>query len=100
ERFVAIEKLKFMHNVGAKQIWIKLYFKRSDLTRLGLGIAGLLRDSGLQPQFAEVDSDLAEHVCYEQSTPHTYTSYPADKLLEVVNALRPNIWATVSSTKS
>jgi hypothetical protein len=99
ERFVAIEKITFMHDPASKQLWLRLYFKRSDMTRLGLGIARLLKESGLQAHFGEVDSNLPEHICYEQATPNTYTSYPADKLMDVIKAVQPYIWATVSSTK-
>jgi hypothetical protein len=98
ERFIEIHDLQFWHNSATRQIWLRIYMLREDLSRLGVSHRRLLVESGLGPAFHEVTSDVNKQICLEQlTTVPCPNNYPADYLHLVVDLVRPNLWMTVAS---
>ena len=98
ERFIAIHDLQFRHDPANHTIWLRIYLLAEDLSRLGVSHARMLDESGLSGTFREVQSDAAGQICFEQTTAAAcLNNYPADHLHNVVAAVRPHLWATVSS---
>jgi hypothetical protein len=98
ERFIAIDELQFWQNTNAHLIWLRIYFVSQDLTRLGITHQRLLSESGLAGSFRQVKSNIKGRICLEQTQPHQcQNNYVADQLHHLVNAVRLNLWAAVSS---
>ena len=98
ERFIAVHDLQFWHDSAAHTLWLRIYLQADDLSRLNVSHARLLAESGLGATFREVQSDVAGQICFEQTaTQPCPNNYPADHIHHVVEAVRPNLWTTVSS---
>lgn len=98
ERFVAIHDLQFWHDEASHQLWLRLLFRREDLTRLNLTHKRLLQESGISTLFSEVAPESGELVCFEQIIPTPCpNNHPADHLHSVVDVVRRNIWSTVAT---
>lgn len=101
ERFVVIEQLEFINDSSAKQLWLRLWLRRSDLSRYGFTLSQLIEEGGLPGRVAAVDfrplvadPDL---VCLEQVAPSNYTGRPTDLVQELVNSSRPWLWRIVTA---
>jgi hypothetical protein len=95
ERFVIVERVRFLHD-GAGSMWLDVRIKRQDLARLGVPSQEMLAMSGLGGAFHEVE-DKRGWVRLEQIVPLAYTvGHGIDQLHELVAAIRPNLWMTVS----
>lgn len=98
ERFIAIHDLQFWHDTAAHTLWLRIYLQTDDLSRLNVSHARLLAESGLGATFREVQSDMPGQICFEQAAPQPCpNNYPADHIHHVVEAVRTNLWTTVSS---
>lgn len=98
ERFIAIDDLQFWHDAAAHSLWLRIYLRAEDLSRLGVSHQRMLVESGLGGAFREVQSDLPDRICLEQIAVQACpNNYPADFLHHLVASVRPCLWATVSS---
>jgi len=98
ERFVAVDDIQFWHDLGTRELWIRVYFLSEDLSRLGVGHRRLLQESGLVATFREVASDAQGKLCFEQiARLPCPNNYPADHLHRLVDIIRPNLWVTVAT---
>jgi hypothetical protein len=99
ERFVAIDRLEFMHNPSDGALWLRLRVLREDLARGSVGFNQLLRETGLDGTWRQVEEDRASggqgQVWFEQLTPLRYTRRPSDEIPALVSTIRPHLWASV-----
>jgi YaaC-like Protein len=101
ERFVVIEHIEFVKDSCAREVWLRLWFRRSDLSRYGITRDRLINQGGLTGRFGEVsvkqltvDDDL---VCLEQTAAVTYTGRPTDVVPEIVEWARPWLWRIITA---
>ena len=98
ERFVEITRIDYLHDEGAKSIWLVINVFADDLSRFGITRKKLLVESGLDAAFRQVTSTEViggrELLKFEQSTPLVYTGRAADKIVDLVALVRPMIWTT------
>jgi hypothetical protein len=101
ERFIMLHEVQFWHDKNAKQMWLRLYFCKDDLSRLGITHQRLLGESNLAGLFDEVDCNQTHQnrplICFEQSAPHGYPNYPADDFHHIVRVIKPRLWTTVAT---
>jgi hypothetical protein len=101
ERFVVIDELEFISDAVAKHLWLRLWLRRSDLSRYNLTRARLISEGGLTGQFAEVDAGSlttdGDRICLEQAVPSTYTGRPTDVVQSLVESCRPWLWRIVTA---
>lgn len=101
ERFVVIEQLEFVNDSAVRHLWLRLWLRRSDLSRYGITRARLIDEGGLNGQFTEVNTkpitDDPDLVCLEQATPASYTGRPTDVVPELIEATRPWLWRIITA---
>lgn len=99
ERFVEIHDISFQKN-EKKEIWLNIRFVSEDLTRFGITHKRLIEESGLAGKFRRVHCDDAHRnskiIQFEQTKVMDFTGRPADKIMEVVESLKPYIWTTAT----
>jgi hypothetical protein len=95
EQFAPIHELQFMVDVMEKTVWIDLSFDTGRLGRADLTSAKLIAAGGLGSHFREVESDLSGRRRFEMLTPFSYETQPWERLVEVVEAVRPLLWTAV-----
>jgi len=99
ERFMSIEKINFYRNNTDKTIWLRFYVFADDLSRLGITRRKLLDDANLSNDWQEVKcrEKIGERklLCFEQRTVINYSDRPSDKVFELVNTIKLNLWTTV-----
>ncbi|MHB0843058.1 YaaC family protein [Stutzerimonas nitrititolerans] len=99
ERFVEVERIDFMQNSTEKKIWLVLNFYADDLARFGISRKRLLEEGGLASAFHNVRSgevlDGRLLLKFEQTKPLAYTGRPSDKLEELINPIKNQIWSAV-----
>lgn len=99
ERFVAIDRIRFMHHHDRREMWLQLLLKAEDLSRLYVSHQRLLQETNLP--FTEVatsktTSEGKRLICFESAS-FNYAGYPIDHLQEAVAIIRPFIWSTVAT---
>jgi hypothetical protein len=101
ERFVDLKEIEFVDDRSRKQLWLRLYLGRGDLSRYGITRDRVINEGGLAALFREVkvaptgrSSDL---VCLEQEIPLVYTGRPTDVVADLVAIVRPHLWRIVSA---
>lgn len=98
ERFLGVERVEFMQDKRARQIWLRLLVFADGLATLNLNHAAFLDQSGLAPTWREVKCSDAiagrKLVCFEQVTGHDYSSRPSDEVPNLVSSARSRLWAT------
>ena len=101
ERFVEIERVEFRFDEKKKEIWAEINIYSDDLTRFGITRKRLLTESGLSATFKEVTSSETKGdrklLKFEQIKPTKYTGRPSDKIADIVKALKPFMWFSVTT---
>lgn len=102
ERFIAVQDIQFAYDSVSHDLWLKLYFFSEDLTRLGVTHQQLAKEGGFQGIFREVQTSDEVNgrklICFEQvATTNCTNHYPADYILNVADAVKDILWATVST---
>ncbi len=99
ERFIEINRPKFMCDPASKTIWMEFELFADDLSRFDISRKLLLDESGLDGIFREVKSELIEGgrkiLRFEQINTITYTDRPSDELRTLVDSVRFKVWATI-----
>lgn len=102
ERFVSVERVQFAQDVGAKEIWLRLYLFADDLRRINITHQEFLIRTRLNGLFREVQADDAVDerplICFEQLNATSYNHRPSDEVPAVVASVRHLLWRTVLST--
>lgn len=97
ERFLAVDRIAVMHDAEAKTLWTTVAVRSDRLQRRNYGVRQALHRSGLSADYRSVRAEDGWRL-FEQSVPVTYTGRAADKVMDVVAALRPSLWQTVTAT--
>jgi hypothetical protein len=101
ERFVEIERVEFRFNEKKKEVWAEINIFSDDLTRFGITRKRLLAESGLNGAFTEVTSTENKGdrkiLKFEQTKATKYTGRPSDKIADIVKALKPFLWFSVTT---
>jgi hypothetical protein len=101
ERFVALRRIEFVDDRDSKDLWLRLFVGKGDLSRYEITRKRLLEEGGLAGAFHEVatkESDAeGDLVCLEQSQALSYTGRPTDMVADLVEMLKPKLWRIVSS---
>lgn len=101
ERFVVAEAVEFIDDRPNRQLWVRLWLRRSDLQRYNLTHRRVIAEGGLANSFTEVDArglaPDADLLCFEQTTPVGYTGRPTDVVPDLVEVCRPRLWQIVTS---
>ena len=104
ERFIETARIDLMHDPAESEIWIVMNFYEDDLTRLGVTMLSLLRNSRLNTHFKRVNS--AETVAtgsggtrnilkLEQRTPIRYSHRISDEMQNLVSIVKDHLWVNV-----
>jgi len=100
ERFLGVERIAFVQDKAAKEIWLRLHVFADSLAVLGLTHAKFLDQAGLATSWREVrcsDSLGGRRlVCFEQASGLAYCSRPADEVANLVATVRPRLWAAAT----
>jgi hypothetical protein len=101
ERFVSIQRVEFVQDVAAKEIWLRIYLFADDVKRIGLGYHDLLDRSQIGTAFQQVHSsdilDSRPLICCEQTSGVSYGHRPSDKVQTLVDSVKEKLWCTVLS---
>lgn len=101
ERFVALQRIEFVDDRDAKELWLRLFFGKGDLGRYDITRKRLLEESGLAGDFQEVSwvetEGEEELVCLQQTAALSYTGRPTDVVADLVEMLKTKLWRIVSS---
>jgi hypothetical protein len=101
ERFVTIERLEFVDGAQTKDVWLRLWLRRNDLSRYNITRTRLIREGGLSGRFVEVDATSLTQdsglICLEQTTSVSYTGRATDVVKDVVEPCRPWLWRTITA---
>ncbi|HET6762555.1 MAG TPA: YaaC family protein [Longimicrobiaceae bacterium] len=102
ERFIALDEIQPMEDRATKTIWLRFWISEQDLSRLGVTHAAFLRRAGLADAWREVNPEATaatplRRLLFEQKAPEEYRGRAADRVLQLLRAFRPLLWATVAS---
>lgn len=97
ERFVALDEINFMVNEAQKQIWLRMHLQRGDLSRYDITRKRLLDETQLTGKFHEVQAARPDEVCLESINAVTYAGRPTDDVMQLVDAIRPDLWQLVTT---
>lgn len=101
ERFVAISEIEIVDDRQAKNVWLRFYIARGDLSRYYITRKRLLDEGQLSGVFHEVDikgtSRSKDLLCLEQVDPVSYTGRPTDVLMELVDVCKTRLWRIATS---
>jgi len=96
ERFIPIEGFEVLHSQSEKQVWLNLFLRREDLSRLSLTDPRLLAETNLHGQFEVVSGTLPSHsLCLQQACPSAYSAEPAEALHFILSDFKNRVWETV-----
>ena len=102
ERFVSVHKVQFTEDTTSKEVWIRLYLYKDDLTRLYLSQNDVLKDSRIDPNFKKVNCqeshDARDLICLEQKVPKSHNRHGVDVATSLSKDVRDFLWVTVAST--
>jgi hypothetical protein len=102
ERFIAIEQIEFVDDPTTKQLWLRLWLRRGDLSRYNLTRKRLIGEGGLTGNFVEVDPKPLTHdgdlVCLEQTAPLLYSGRATDIAMNIVEPARQWLWRIISAS--
>jgi hypothetical protein len=93
ERFLTVDHFQVRHLSHAKQVWLNIYLKKSDLDRLGLSVNRVLSESDLAGGF-EVAAPVSELICFQQRNPDPYNADPAEAIPGIIHGVKNKIWET------
>jgi hypothetical protein len=95
ERFLTVERFEILHAPAAKHVWLNLHLNRGDIERLNI----LPKRTIVQADLAEFDCSEGTPgaVCFQQRSPDTYLTYPAEALALIIKRTRNKIWETVKT---
>ena len=95
ERFVAIEEIEMVEDSAAREIWLRLYLARGDLSRYDISRSRLLQEADLfdfhEVQIGDTGRD-SSLLCLEQTTAIAYTDRATDKVMDLVDSIRSRLW--------
>jgi hypothetical protein len=100
ERFLPVEYVGLLHDGASRLICANLYVPASTMRVRGRTIADTAQEAALLPTFRAVqDTEFlgARYRTFEQSAPIRYGARPSDKVMDVVDVVRPLLWQTVTS---
>jgi hypothetical protein len=104
ERFVDLKHIDFVADADTREIWLRLYIGRNDLSRYDISRKRLLEEGELKDDFAEVKVETtdrgahaAELVCLEQQVPLPYSGRPTDVVADLVEFMKSRLWRIASS---
>jgi hypothetical protein len=101
ERFVAVDEIEIVKDSKARELWLRLYISRGDLTRYGITRTRLLGEGKLGDLFHEVDIGPTSRdtglLCLEQKGVVDYSGRPTDKVMDLIHLVRPRLWRIVTT---
>ena len=101
ERFISLDRIRFLSDSKSKTMWLAIYVIADDLSRLALSRKKFLQGSGLDASFHEVTHKGKKYnrdvLKFEQKHPISYTHRPSDKIQDLVDLIKPKLWANVTS---
>jgi hypothetical protein len=102
ERFVHIPRVYYVHNNDTGHIWITLYFYKDDLRRLSIRHRQLLYEARFFADFRQVATNETEGgrdlICIEQRVPIPSTNWPSDRLVQLNDIVKNNLWVVLLSS--
>lgn len=102
ERFIAIERIEFVDDPTAKQLWLRLWLRRGDLSRYNVTRKRLINEGSLTGNFVEVDpkplTNDSDLVCLEQTAPMPYSGRATDIAMNIVEPSRQWLWRIISAS--
>jgi hypothetical protein len=101
ERFIALRRIEFVDDRDAKELWLRLYVSRGDLSRYDITRKQLLDEGAIAQTFHEVKTDQYDSdgplVCLQLNDAQSYTGRPTDRVVDLVELLKTKLWRIVSS---
>jgi hypothetical protein len=99
ERFIALHKLAIFQQ--GKEIWIRIGIKKHDLHQSQRTLKELLSEAGLKSEWNAVyvssTAGGEEHVCFELIKPIEYTHRLSDRVMELIEKVKPLLHRTIAS---
>lgn len=105
ERFIEIERIRYLHNEANRQCWVKIWIKKSEFKRSYYSNKDMIDLGRLAPRWRIVETLAAEDnlddplLAVEMTNPTTYTGRPADILNSLSNSVRNDFWRSITSFK-
>lgn len=98
ERFLSVEHVRLLHDRKSQQIWSSLLVRTDTMTARKRSIDVTVQEAALAPTFRAVADPRSDgYRTFEQLTPETYSHRPSDSVMDVIGAVRPVLWQTVTS---
>lgn len=104
ERFVDLKHIDFVDDSERRELWLRLYVGRDDLSRYDMTRKRLLEEGSLKNDFQEVavettdrSGEAANLVCLEQVQALSYSGLPTDVVADLVDWMKGRLWRIVSS---
>jgi hypothetical protein len=98
EHFVPVREVQFMTDPNTRAVWVDLLFDGPRLNRhFQVSRERLLRDSGLGVHFREVSDGISANRRFEMTEPVVYRERPAVALRDVVQSVKPYLWASLGN---
>lgn len=101
QRFFRLSRIELMQNRTSKEIWLRLYVREGDLTHWKIAHVNLLSEANFSSTFKEVQSNAmlgSDHLlCFEQDVPLSYSHRAADKVSDLVEQHRNDLWVTATT---
>lgn len=98
ERFLTPSNIAFMENKTAKEVWLRMYFRSEGLTRLHLTHKTVFKQSGLSNAWQQVHQVDQHLLCFEQKHTIFYSGRAADKIVDLIDTVKPLLWRTAINT--
>ena len=102
ERFLSLQRVQFTEHKTSRQVWLRLYLYKDDLTRLGQPQIHVLQQSRISNVFRRVQCDETigdrQLICFEERTATVYRRHGVDEAMKLVNDVRSGLWAIVASS--
>ena len=102
ERFLSLQRIQFTQNATTRRVWLRLYFYRDDIPRLGHTQGDVLDRSGTNQDFRIVKcSEMVDNrnlICFEQLASQPYNRHGVDLAMALSDRVKHRLWATVASS--
>jgi hypothetical protein len=101
ERFIELSRIDLLQHTPTRSLWLVLNIFEDDLTRLGVTHNQATQGAGLQGRFREVASNemvgQRRLLKFEQLNPVIYNHRPSDRVPQLVDTIKHDVWANVLS---
>ena len=101
ERFISLDRIEYMQEVEAQDVWLRIRAYADDFTRLGYGLSDLSKNLGVAGTWRNVNCsasiDGRRIIEAEMTATTRYGHRPSQVLAQISNDARPRLWRSVTA---